>query len=226
MARPVSGARQTCESCKALDVRQLHRSDRLRPGLRFSWKWTRGDIPSGDIQIMTENDAIWLIYRVRRLGAREWKDIQQRVHLTWTKCHLGGRRPWFQCPVSSNGKYCGRRVAKLHLTHELFACRQCSGLAYESQQESDPDPVFNKAQRIRIRLGGCGNITLPFPPKPKGMHRKTYDRLRLAHDQAKALWMRGLGPVDIHRTHIIAPTKKSMDRYDSAVFSYRVAILR
>jgi hypothetical protein len=36
----------------------------------------------------------------------------------------------------------------------------------------------------------------------------------------------GLGPVDIHRTHIIAPTKKSMDRYDSAVFSYRVAILR
>jgi len=35
-----------------------------------------------------------------------------------------------------------------------------------------------------------------------------------------------LGPVDIHRTHIIAPTKKSMDRYDSAVFSYRVAILR
>jgi hypothetical protein len=37
---------------------------------------------------------------------------------------------------------------------------------------------------------------------------------------------RTLGPVDIHRTHIIAPTKKSMDRYDSAVFSYRVAILR
>jgi hypothetical protein len=34
-------------------------------------------------------------------------------------------------------------------------------------------------------------------------------------------WCRhgGLGPVDIHRTHIIAPTKKSTDRYDSAVFS-------
>jgi hypothetical protein len=167
----------------------------LRPGLRFSWKWTRGDIPSGDIQIATENDAIWLIYRVRRYGASEWKDIQQRVHLTWTKYHLGGKRPWFQCPVSSNGKYCGRRVAKLHLAHELFACRQCSGLAYESQQDSDPDPVFNKAQKIRIRLGGSGNITLPFPPKPKGMHWKTYDRLRLAHDQAKALWMSGFIPL-------------------------------
>jgi hypothetical protein len=191
MARPVSGARQTCESCKALDVRQLHREDYLRPGLRFSWKWTRGDIPSGDIQIVTENDDL----PRPPLRRERVKDIQQRVHLTWTRCHLSGKRPWFQCPVSSNGKYCGRRVAKLHLAHELFACRQFSGLAYESQQESDPDPVFNKAQKIRIRLGGCGNITLPFPPKPKGMHRKTYDRLRLVHDRAKALWMSGFIPL-------------------------------
>jgi hypothetical protein len=29
----------------------------------------------------------------------------------------------------------------------------------------------------------------------------------------------GPGPVDIHRRHIIAPTNKSMDRYDRSVFS-------
>jgi hypothetical protein len=45
-------------------------------------------------------------------------------------------------------------------------------------------------------------------------------------EQRVASFTAELGPVDIHRTHIIAPTKKSMDRYDSAVFSYRVAILR
>ena len=120
-----------------------------------------------------------MIFRVRRYGASEWKDIQQRVHLTWTKCHLGGKRPWFRCPVSSNGKYCGRRVAKLHAAGDLFACRQCSGLAYESQQDSsEPDPGLNKAEKIRIRLGGTGSMIAPFPPKPKGMHWKTYCRLQ------------------------------------------------
>jgi hypothetical protein len=26
-------------------------------------------------------------------GSTEWKDIRQRVPITWTECHLGGRRP-------------------------------------------------------------------------------------------------------------------------------------
>jgi hypothetical protein len=190
MARPVSGARQTCESCNALDVRQLQRSDCLRPGLWFSWKWTWGDQPSGDIQIMTENDAIWLIFRVRRYGASEWKDIRQHVHLTWTKVHLGGRRPWFKCPVSSYGKCCGRRVAKLYAAGDLFACRHCSGLAYASQQKSsEPDPGLDKAQKIRIRLGGTGSIIEPFPPKPKSMHWKTYHRLQHDHYVAEGRWL-------------------------------------
>jgi hypothetical protein len=195
MGRPSGGARQTCESCTALDVRQLHRSDCLRPGLHYSWKWTRGNQPSGDIKIMTEGDAIWLIFRVRHYGASEWRDIRQRVHLTWTEVHLGGRRPWFQCPVSSCGKYCGRRVAKLYLGGDLFACRHCWGLAYESQQDSDPDPGLNKAQKIRIRLGGSGSVLERFPPRPKGMHRRTYDRLRSEHYVAEGVWMENLRPM-------------------------------
>ena len=35
-----------------------------------------------------------------------------------------------------------------------------------------------------------------------------------------------LGPVDIHRSHIVVPTKNSMDANESAVFSYRVAMRR
>jgi hypothetical protein len=191
MARPFSGARRTCESCKSLDVRTLRRRDLLRAGLLFGWEWPHEANVSSDIRIETENDAILLTYRIRRLGATEWKDIQQRVPLTWTNVHLGGRRPWFKCPVSSYGKYCGRRVAKLYLAVDLFACRHCWGLAYASQQESesDRDPGLNRAQKIRIRLGGTGSMLAPFPPKPKGMHWRTYHRLRNAHYDAEGKWL-------------------------------------
>jgi hypothetical protein len=91
----------------------MHRKDLLRPGLRFGWTWTQNDEPAADIRIETEREAILLIYRVRRYNTTEWKDIRQRVRITWTSCHLGGRRPWFICAVSANGHDCGRRVARL-----------------------------------------------------------------------------------------------------------------
>jgi hypothetical protein len=192
MGRPVSGARRTCESCRSLDVRLLHRRDVLRAGLLFGWEWPHEASRSADIRIKTEDDTILLIYRVRNYGASEWKDAEQRVQLTWTKCHLGGRRPWFLCPVWSNEKYCGRRVAKLYLAGDLFACRHCWGLAYASQQDSDPIPGLNKAEKIRIRVGGDGCVMGPFPPKPKGMHWKTYHRLYRAHHMAEGRWLGAL----------------------------------
>ena len=35
-----------------------------------------------------------------------------------------------------------------------------------------------RLQRLRERLGGSGNLTLPFPARPRHMHRVTYDWLR------------------------------------------------
>ena len=59
-----------------------------------------------------------LIYQVRSFLA-EWKSTEQRVSITWTNCHFGGRRPWFTCSAHTNGRYCGRRVAVLYLAGEL-----------------------------------------------------------------------------------------------------------
>ena len=110
MARPAFGSRTTCESCNSVDVRRRHREGRLRAGQSFSCSWTYGGEPSGTIHVRAEYDAVLLIYRARSWGATEWKSIEQRVPITWTACHLGGRRPWFVCSVCSNGRYCGRRV--------------------------------------------------------------------------------------------------------------------
>ena len=95
-----------------------------------------------------------LTYRTRSYGAQDWKDIRQRVPITWTNCAHGGRRPWFTCAVSANGRYCGRRVAiSLYAAGDLFARPCCYGLAYASQSESPRDRSLSQAQKIRMRLG-------------------------------------------------------------------------
>lgn len=97
--------------------------------------------------------------------------ICSRVALAWTACHFGGQRPWFVCP----GTGCGRRTAVLY-GGRFFLCRRCQGLAYESTRRSPGERALCKAQLIRARLGGTANRLEPFPPKPKGMHWRTYER--------------------------------------------------
>jgi hypothetical protein len=112
--------------------------------------------------------------------------------ITWTECHLGGRRPWFRCTAYSKGRYCGRRVTTVYNAGDVFACRHCCGLAYASQQEPVRERGILTARKIRKRLGGGPNITRPFPDKPKRMHWRTYDRLRCAHDRAYERAQRGM----------------------------------
>jgi hypothetical protein len=157
----------------------------VQVGQYFSCSWTGGGKQSSDISVRTEADAIVLMF-----GSRSWQDSErkpgeQRVAITWTACHLGGSRPWFVCSSNSDRRYCGRRVALLYGAGEKFACRRCYGLAYASQQESLNHRGLEKAQKIRIRLGGSPNMLEAFPEKPKGLHWRTYDRLRRAHDIAQ-----------------------------------------
>jgi hypothetical protein len=127
----------TCESCASIDARRWHREGRLHPGQCFPYSWTRAGEPAGSIRVRTEPEAVVLMFNSRTSEDSEWKSVEQRVPITWTPCHLGGRRAWFRCIASANGQYCGRRVAKLYLGGSpVFACRQCYRLAYASQQES------------------------------------------------------------------------------------------
>ena len=100
----------------------------------------------------------------------EGRDDEHRIALNWTAVNFGGERPWFLCPVAG----CQRRAAILCLVHGQFMCRNCAGLAYQSQHK---DPEFRKLQRankIRQRLGGASRFQELIPEKPKGMHWQTY----------------------------------------------------
>ena len=125
---------------------------------------------------MTQPDAIMLVYRARAPGATESRIVELQVPIIWTKCHLGGRRPWFKCMTTINGEVCGRRVAKLYAP--CFACRHCLGLVYESQREIPVRRAMRRAQMIKMRLGGSNDPLDPFPQKPRRMHWRTYERLR------------------------------------------------
>jgi hypothetical protein len=65
-------------------------------------------------------------------------------------------------------------------------------LAYASQQEASRNRGLGKAQKVQMRLGGSPDMSKAFPDKPRGMHWRTYERLRFAHDIAKARSILGL----------------------------------
>jgi hypothetical protein len=161
MGRSACGRRATCESCLSIDVRQWHRHGLLRhAGLRFTWSWTRHGKPLGSIDVRTAADAVVLTIK----GGSEWGSVELRVPLTWTRCHLGGARPWFRCTASVGGRPCGRRVAKLFwYGARVFGCRQCCGLTYRSQQEIPRHRAISRAQKARMRLGGSPNLAEPLP---------------------------------------------------------------
>ena len=110
------------------------------------------------------------------------------LNLEWTPCNYGGSRAWFLCPRTD----CARKVAILYYCGSDFACRQCRRLAYDCQQESAKHRALHAAVKVREKLGGSGSLVDPFPPKPKGMHWRTYERLRARADRHEAVVFAGI----------------------------------
>lgn len=175
----------TCEDYHSIDVNHLARAGYLESGRAGWWRWSRGDEETGSIRLRADDGGIVLMYRTRPWGG-EWEDVEQRVSLSYTSANFGGERPWFVCP------HCHRRCGKLY-GGSRFYCRKCWGLTYASQRERPHDRLLTRVQDLRTRLGGSPNMLELFPEKPKGMHWRTYDRLRRQHDALEdamngALW--------------------------------------
>jgi hypothetical protein len=184
--RQSSSGRDTVESCRSIDVNRLQKVGCLQPDWRGGWQWTREGERLASIQLRRDSSALVLSYRVRQ-HAGDWQDVEQPTPIVWMPCHFGGARPYFVCPGIVNGTACGRRVSKLYGAGTYFLCRHCYRLAYASQREDRYDRALQRANNIRMRLGGEPGMASVFPARPKGMHHRTYERLQSAILNAEIL---------------------------------------
>ena len=166
-----SGKPETNDSMP-LDIRKIARSGLLIPGRSFGWQWTVNDRPVASIRIWVDRESLVLSYRMKSTC----EVVEQRVQMHTTPCHLGGQRHWFTCPR------CRKRVAVLYAPGRYFACRQCGGLGYATQKEGAGDRAATRADKLRKRLGWEAGILNGPGGKPKGMHWKTYLRIKRHHD--------------------------------------------
>lgn len=123
----------------------------------------------------------------------ELTDLEYRVELEYTPCNFGGVRPWFRCPATG----CGDRVGKLYrpLSAEVFACRECYGLGYQSSRTSG-DEITQAELRYRRAFAKADakdrrahpNQPPYTPERPKGMHHDTFEALLAEVHAAEIEW--------------------------------------
>ena len=170
------GWRRKCEHLLALDVRVLARRGRLTPGMSYSWAWSRGGEPAGNVLVHTDTDHVRLIYTCTPYGS-DPQACDYSVRIERTRCHFGGLRAWFRCPRC----WSLRAVIYGVANDGKFGCRGCMRLGYASETESVVDRINRKLHKLQAKLGADG-------AKPNWMRWRTFDRICQQLDAADHDW--------------------------------------
>lgn len=130
------------DSKYCLDISDLKRWKMLTPGItdrsgRFQWTRGASKTRAAEVGYVLTIGPMTGTLRLRYRFPDADADLDYPIPLVTTRCHLGGVRWWFVCPLSRNGIPCRRRVRKLYLSGQYFGCRACHRLTYTSCQESD-----------------------------------------------------------------------------------------
>ena len=154
MGRYYWDKKDTVEDCRSVSIAFLKKhgyfsSYGYRSGtITWTNNWSGNKNSIGIAVYISESENyVRFQYTTTDRNTAEKTEYDYKVSLTTTLCNYGGVRYWFICPLSINGVYCGRRVAKLYKAPgaNYFGCRHCYNLSYESRNE----PRF-------ARFGGIG----------------------------------------------------------------------
>jgi hypothetical protein len=177
-----SEGRITTDQTMRLDVRELRRHGCLIPGRQGSIEWTLHDGSRASMAFNAHSDEIELRWTQSDTVSGEVKSMADWLALEWRPCRFGGVQPFFACD-------CGALALALYLRDGRFCCRACAGVVYASQNERQLHRTRRAAQKIRYRLGGSSSPDDGIPERPKGMWRRTYDRMvarLIAAEEAEA----------------------------------------
>jgi hypothetical protein len=159
-----------------LDLNHLARKGLINPGANsgargISWSNShQGEIARGVITAdMTDSDHAWLRLAMGR--------YVQQITLVSRPRHLGGRQWFFVCPITGGLATVLWRPPGA----SKFCSRQAWGgqVAYASQFLDRDSRAHYGQSRINSQLCSIGQFKpqdWKFPPKPKGMRWKTYNR--------------------------------------------------
>jgi hypothetical protein len=181
-------SRETTADAVGLKVDELVRAANQGGGRRKMGRLSSSGVGPVEYILDTSREPAYLqlAYRSPAAGPNPWdRSAQERVllGLEATEPTFGGVRWWFQCPQ------CGRRCGVVYLEQSAacrWACRTCRGLVYPSQREGQTGRRIRRLRKALARAGGAFKATSGMglrSPRPKGMHRQTFRRLRQEADR-------------------------------------------
>ena len=186
--------------CARLDVHELARDGRLKPGERGVLFGTVGFEVTGG----PDAQQLVLEFPRRSVCGDRLDPVGQIICCYWQKAHYGGRYLIFLCSECSRS---ARVLYARYFSDRIwcFACRRCAGITYQSTMGHRWDRSARRLVKLRARLQWSANGTVPI--KPRGMHERTYQRILglLAYHEAirkqGASYVRKYRP-DQHRAHL------------------------
>lgn len=171
------------EDCFQINIDKLYRLGGIgvKHDYILKWQHPRNREVFSEIRVKADNNSLILSYEAVIKATQERLGIQTLIEIEWTNPPLGGRRPWFICPE------CNKRIGKLYKPNNehFFWCRLCWDLTYQSRMDGNDSisVALNKINRLKKKLRwNCGDEEVateysPLPPRPKGQHKKTYQKI-------------------------------------------------
>lgn len=123
-----------------------------------------------------DRSALVMVNLTTEVLIASWPDEgETRANLVPQPMPTDARRWLVECPS------CDRVCRILYVGSEtpFLRCRSCAGLRYRTESCDPGDLALHQLGDLRVRLGGpkYRDLRLPIPPRPRGMHHATYERM-------------------------------------------------